>query len=147
MPVNVQPYEPPKTNCTPEGNEIRVFRISQRMWLVAYLYPMAMMGSLYAIWLLAWWELGHMPRPNIDDPKSIGGMTSLFYYLPLLVAMPFPIMIPLGLVSLFYLKLGGGDQSKARWWWLLPAVYLLFCVLTYWTLRWDPWRVAEWYAD
>ena len=147
MNENVHPYQPPNTDLKADQSHAGRNRMGQTMWLVAYLYPLMVMGSLYGTWLAAWWQLGHMPRPNVDDPKSIGGILSVGCYVPLAFYLLFPIMLPLGFVASFYLRRRRTQQHAQRWWWVLPVVYILFCLIFYGTLKWDPWNVAEWYGD
>lgn len=147
MPVNVHPYEPPKPDLATKKTSDGVFRISRPHWLIIYLYPVALIGSLYSAWLAAWWELGHIPQPNVDDPHSIGGIMDLFVHIPLLVALPFPILFPLGFVASFYLRRRQGVPTRDGWWWLMPVMYVLLCLLDFAILRWDPLRAVEWYGD
>lgn len=35
---------------------------------VVWLYPVILIAAFYATWLVAWFVLGHMPRPSLDDP-------------------------------------------------------------------------------
>ena len=146
MTDNVHPYQPPNAEPKTDKRDGRI-RISQTMWLIAFLYPLILMGSLYGTWLAAWWQLGHMPRPNVDDPKSVGGILSVGWMVPLLFLMLLPIMLPLGFVASFYLRLSRTQPRVEYWWWVLPAIYILFCLLDYWMLKWDPCNVAEWYSD
>jgi hypothetical protein len=39
-------------------------------WICS-LYPVLLLGSLYATWFTAWCILGHRPRSSLDDPKFI----------------------------------------------------------------------------
>jgi hypothetical protein len=45
-------------------------RLRAAAW-VCSLYPLFIIGSLYATWLAAWCVLGHQPRVSLDDPKYI----------------------------------------------------------------------------
>jgi hypothetical protein len=45
-------------------------RIRTAAW-VCSLYPVLLLGSLYATWFTAWCILGHPPRTSLDDPKFI----------------------------------------------------------------------------
>ncbi len=87
-----------------ENNE-NVYSIPNRYrrtaWFLVFLYPGWLALSFYAVWLLAWYELGHRPRPMLDDPKSVGGMLTILYYLPGIVLMVAPIFAPLGLALCF----------------------------------------------
>lgn len=40
---------------------------------ITALYPVFALVTLHGQWCLAWWVLGHQPRPSLDDPKYIDG--------------------------------------------------------------------------
>jgi hypothetical protein len=46
-------------------------RLRAAAW-VCSLYPLLVLGSIYAVWLTAWCVVGHRPRIGLDDPESIG---------------------------------------------------------------------------
>src|SRR5262245_46837926 len=39
---------------------------------LASAYPLAFIFCLHSAWVAAWLELGHPPRPSLDDPKDLG---------------------------------------------------------------------------
>jgi len=39
----------------------------------AALYPLLVCAAVYGFWCTAWWQLGHPPRPSLDDPKDVAG--------------------------------------------------------------------------
>ena len=47
--------------------------------LGAYAYPVIFVSSFYLTWFAAWVALGRAPRPNLDDPKSIGPLVDVLY--------------------------------------------------------------------
>lgn len=51
---------------TPE-RPLRIFALFLRWW------PVVIFATLYGAWFLAWYHLGHPPRPSLDDPRSIAG--------------------------------------------------------------------------
>jgi hypothetical protein len=145
--MDLQPYKPPETDLAPMVSGDAKVRTSRRWWPVPYLYPLVLVGSFYGTWLIAWCELGHMPIPSVDDPNSIGGVTSVFVGLPILVAMLIPGMLALGFVFLFYLRPNGNEQYSYPRWWLMLTSYVLLWFVTFWIIRWDPLGVFEWYGD
>lgn len=147
MSAKVEPYRPPNVETTRHENDVGTSDRLRGLWLLAYLYPLALISSLYGTWLIAWWELGHMPRPSIDDPASIGGLMTFFYFLPLAVLMPFPIMMPLGFLASFNPWRRRSATTRVRLWWLWPAGYVLLCLCVFWMLRLDPFQVGNWYGD
>ena len=40
-------------------------------------FPLVLLASLYTTRLAAWYALGHLPRPSLDDPKSIGSIVDV----------------------------------------------------------------------
>ena len=145
--MDLQPYKPPETDLAPTDSAAAKVRTSRRWWPVPFMYPIALVGSFYGTWLIAWCELGHMPRPNVNDPYYISPLTSVFVYLTLLVAMLIPGMLALGFVFLFYLRPKGNEQYSFRKWWLMFASYVLLWFIAFWIIRWDPLGVVEWHGD
>jgi hypothetical protein len=43
------------------------------------LYPVVLVIGLYGELLLAWYALGHQPRPRLDDPMHIAGSNQLLH--------------------------------------------------------------------
>lgn len=54
---------------------------------VASLYPMLLLGSLYATWFTAWMVLGHRPRFSLDDPKFISPIVSVLHDVTVILTM------------------------------------------------------------
>ena len=59
----------------------------------ALIYPLIALATLYAEWLLAWYVLGHRPRPSLDDPKFIVGSNWMH---------PFVTIVILGMVPFLF---------------------------------------------
>jgi hypothetical protein len=110
------------------------------------LYPLILVGALYATWFTAWAILGHRPVPSLDDPRSISRAVDVpyFVFFPLLLGM-FPA---LGLHVAVVIVLMVADLRKRR----ARGAALALVAATLWAgailfLRADPWRVGEWYMD
>ena len=116
-------------------------------WLLTavLLCPIALLASLYTTWLIAWMILGHMPRPSLDDPKSISGWVDLPYNLTLLLMTAFPAALVGGVFWIMWCGVRG-KLSK------LATVSALAALVTLWiaalmAIRLDPWRVGDWFMD
>ncbi len=116
-------------------------------WLLAYLYPVWLLGSFYLTWLIAWIQLGHRPRPMLDDPKSIGGVLDIAYYIPGILLMFMPVLAPVGLAASFFFPVNTRRELRYGWGPALAIVYIVLCVTALLTLRADPGRVVEWWFD
>ena len=110
--------------------------------LVASFYPALLVAAFYGTWLIAWLVLGHMPRPSLDDPKSISIAVDIPYVFAGSLLVGFPAAAILGVV----LQLSITQRSWLRrvlW----SAVLVIVWVSTIAFLRWDPLLVGEWYMD
>jgi hypothetical protein len=116
----------------------------RRRWLLLLLwcYPMAMLGAFYVTWLAAWVTLGHMPRPSLDDPKGIGLLVDIPYWIVGLMLMGCPAAGVSGVV--LQLAASGLPWSR-RFLLALLLVCLWMAVIA--VLRWDPLSVVVWYFD
>jgi hypothetical protein len=117
------------------------------VWLLAFLYPIWLLGSFYMTWLIAWVELGHRPRPMLDDPKSIGGFLDIAYYFPGVLVMFMPILAPIGLAASFFCPINTQHVKRHTWHAALAVLYVVLCAIALLTLRSDPGRVVEWWFD
>ena len=117
------------------------------VWLLVYLYPVWIAGSFYSTWLIAWVELGHRPRPMLDDPKYIGGLMDYVYPLPALTLMALPVLAPLGMASSFFTPFRGVRRRRITLSVVLAVLHVGIWTLSIWGLRNDPFRVADWWFD
>lgn len=139
------PYQSPHTSdvATAQLNTAKPIRRYLKWYrLIAWLYPLLMVASLYVTWLVAWVVLGKMPRPNLDDPKYIAWQVDIPLAITgfLLIAMPGAATVGLMLECIV------GKKPFTR----RIANCLLLAGL--WTLaicflRWDPLNVVEWFFD
>jgi hypothetical protein len=111
---------------------------------VAIAYPLLPLAALYAEWLLAWYVLGHPPRPHLDDPKYIAGSSWMH---------PFFGLAYIGITPMFLVCLGLNAHyaftRQLRWQDLVPRVsaFVLLWVGALALLAWDPGRVLYWWFD
>jgi len=113
--------------------------------VVSWACPFLLVGSLYMTWAVAWVVLGHPPRPSADDPKSISFWVDIPYATTRLLLIVFPAAVIMGAI----LTVCFGMRHKARRVKIAVAVVVLvgLWVGTIAFLRWDPWRIGEWFMD
>ncbi len=117
-------------------------------WAAVYLFPVWMLLSFYFTWLVAWGELGHRPVPMKDDPKYIGGLMSVFQYLPGLFVMIAPAALPIGLVASFFCpRRPRNTMARIGHGILLALLYIGLTTAVIVTLRTDSGRIVEWWFD
>ena len=88
-----------------------------------------------------------MPRPNLDDPKSIDGITQIVHFVPAILIMAMPVLAPMGFVASFFLP-----HSQKNGWtpairFMLALLYVATCLIALKILWADPGRAVEWYFD
>ncbi len=120
-----------------------------KCWLVltvaTWLYPVVLIASFYATWVIAWGMLGHMPRPSLDDPKYISGWVVVPHDITTLLMIAFPGALAGGV----FWTVWSGVQRKLR---NLTTASALTLLITLWIaaitfLRVDPLRVGDWFMD
>ena len=111
MTTEANPYQTPDSTqvLVDEHPASHYSRLATRyrvtVWLLAFLYPIWLLGSFYLTWLIAWFELGHRPRPMLDDSKYSGGiLLQIAYYIPGILLMLMPILAPMGLAASFSVR-------------------------------------------
>lgn len=117
------------------------------LWIVAYLYPVFVLSAFYGIWLCAWVELGHMPRPYRDDPKGIGGIVEIAYFAPAILIMVGPLLTPLGFFASFFLPCGKKNSLIITIRFMFALLYVAFCFFAFKLIQADPGGVFSWYFD
>ena len=129
------------------------FQFGVRGGLVDVLNPFAvtrpvwLLGSFYSTWLIAWIQLGHLPRPMLDDPKSIGGVMEIAYFVSGILVMTMPVLTPIGLIASFFCPISTRRTARYALKAALAVLYVALCALVLLTLRTDPGRVVEWWFD
>jgi hypothetical protein len=110
--------------------------------LLAWFYPVSLVAAIYGTWMVAFFELGHIPRPSLDDPRQLGTALHIPYAIAGLLLTAFPVAAVAGVIL---------QLSMPRRTWSRRFISTAFFV-TYWVviivfLRWDPMHVAEWLMD
>lgn len=153
MTTEINPFQAPDTPQilvdhyaeSPPLNLMTRSRVA--VWLLVYLHPFWLLASFYLTWLLAWAQLGYPPRPMLDDPKSIGGIMDIAYYLPCLLMMLGPVLVPFGLVLPFILPINKRLDLYLAWKVAFFMSYVGLCAIALLVIRYDPGRVVEWWFD
>jgi len=108
-------------------------------------YPALLSLAFAATWVAGRLSLGHWPRASLDDPKSIGIGVDVPYLATLFLMMA---GLPAFAVSVLVLLGVAWREPVQRWRRLrLAALAITFMVATIAVLRWDPWRIVEWFMD
>lgn len=142
------PYQAPKeTPKVDTATPVAQTAPKKKGWLkwyraIAWTYPLALIVSLLAAWLTAWAMLGHLPRPSLDDPKYIGWQVDISYTIAGILLIGCPAAALVGLMIECIAEHGS--------WFVRVASCLMFVGLwtaTIYLLRWDPFRIVEWFFD
>ena len=147
MSSSTNPYQSTVVAPGDNAEPLTVAHRARLIWLFAYLYPVLVLSAFYGTWLCAWTGLGHMPRPNLDDPKSIHGITQIVHFVPAILIMAMPVFAPMGFVASFFLP-----RNQKNGWTpgirvMLALLYVATCFIVLKILWADPGRAVEWYFD
>lgn len=108
-------------------------------------FPLMLPAALYVTWFSGRLALGHWPRPSLDDPKDIGGITGVLYIIAGIVQMiGFPVFLTL---TGFVLWFGLFRQQGRRTYIIYACAAAALMILAVLFIRSDPNRVGEWYMD
>jgi hypothetical protein len=112
-------------------------------------YPVLPTVALLVTWILAYFQLGHLPRANLDDPAAISTSIRLCVVLSWQLISSLSIVgvaCLCGATSLVFRKLlfGTGSRSQvASLCGLSAATWLAFFLF----VSWDPFGVFYWFFD
>lgn len=133
----INPYQSPTTDSD-SGSRSRATMLE----LVGWFYPLLLLGSFYGTWLVAWINLGQMPRPSLDDPKSIGISVDIAYLITVLLLVGFPVAAVIG-VGIQLSAVNRPLQLRLG----LALLIFLIWVGVLLLIRWDPFLVSDWFFD
>ena len=126
----------------PSGERPAAMGVVWLLHVAAWLYPAILVSAFYGTWLVAWLSLGHMPRPSLDDPKSISVLVDVPYMVTGLLLVAFPAAALAGAVVLL---------SSPRHSWVQRilgcSIYVVVWIFAISFLRWDPLEVGTWFMD
>ena len=122
-----------------------LFEPLSALQLYTLAFPFLLPLALYLTWLAGRITLGYWPRPSLDDPKYIGIWVSIPHALTtLLLMVGFPIFA--GIILSLLCRAVHDQASRNRL--LLISGFSSACMVgAIMFLRWDPFRVAEWFMD
>lgn len=139
-----------------DPDDARTFRFSSfwrcrlLLWSVALsCYPVISIGLYYLTWLVAWIDIGHRPRPWLDDPNYCGPTVQVFSWISavLLLGVPFALITAL-VLGAFAVR---SERSRLKTdivhyvvTFLLPLTLFLACSILFVT---DPFAVMDWISD
>ena len=147
--VDSNPYFATIAGSPQYASDVSSSRTSRRklmIWLLAFFYPVLATLCFYASWLFAWFCLGHMPRPMLDDPMQICGAMDLAYYVSTIAFVSTPVLSPLCFASSFLCPIRL-TKSRSLQCLLLATIYVAFCCAISGIVSSDPGSVIEWWFD
>ena len=151
---NANPYRSPRAMAIGGTGELDSLfsggfsnRTHVAIWLGLILYPLWLLSSFYITWLVAWIQLGHPPRPSLDDPRSIGILTDVFYFGSGMLLLLTPALALAGLMASFSFPIGKTRSKRVFFRLVLALLYGLLCTLVIITLRTDPGNVIQCWFD
>ena len=154
MTTDLNPYQTPPATQSVMGDHAEsrfrgsvVARYSFAIWLIVYLYPVWFLGSVFLAWLNAWFQLGYPPRPMLDDPKNMGGISTITYCVFVTLLMLMPVLTPLGFAASFFCPINKQRKSRITWGGVLSVFYVVICVTVALTIRFGAPRIMEWLLD
>ena len=121
----------------------------RRLVAVGTVYPLAMVASLYHLWLAGRYALGWWPRPSLDDPKVIAGawyeVAGVVFVVLCLGLLP----VFVGTVTLAILAWQETEPSRRT---PMDLFIVVVCPMIVWVAAvaffvWDPAHVLSWMLD
>lgn len=126
--------------------QLRRKHLALIVYLALTAYPFVHLLFLYGTWLAAWCFLDHVPRPSLDDPKSINVLISTYHSMTLVLLLCLPIGV-VGSMLAVVLTFRSGK-------FLLPLeqFLIMFLIMAQWVLwitviHYDPGHVLNWFMD
>jgi hypothetical protein len=126
-------------------------RLRAAAW-VCSLYPLFILGSIYATWFTAWCVLGHQPRMSLDDPKHISPIVDIAFISTavFMVGLPFALFLGVPLTLAHDVRCFRSEglhpfRMTARL--VIPPLVWLSVFAILWLRLLGVGHIAEWYID
>jgi hypothetical protein len=141
-------FDPADPETTYEGVE-RYRRVLAWLCIVLSAYPLLVLAAVHVTWLTAALVLGHWPRPNQDDPGSIGAAVALAGTATALILMAGCVVLPLhaALLVAYGVRSDWRDSRHVRDVAALAFLSVWTWCLTVLLIRWDPFDAMAWFLD
>jgi hypothetical protein len=119
---------------------------------VCSLYPLLILGSVYATWLTAWFILGHQPRISLDNPKDISPIVDVEFISTTVFILGSPIALILGVPlvvahDIQTFRSEGLHELRTTVRLTIPLVVWSSVFIILWLRLLGVDAIAEWYAD
>ena len=110
------------------------------------LAAVATLALVYTSWAVAYWQLGRRPRPSMDDPSDIGGLsTQVTNYVSSAVYVTL-LLWAISMIAVLCVVLW--PKSSERNWWLKRfGVGLVSMALLFLSMHHSPGNAVMWFLD
>ena len=123
-----------------------MLRLSRKPW--SPVYPVLLVGTLYATWFVAWTILGHRPVPSLNDPASISVAVDVAGCAFLLLLIGGPLALGVHVVTgVVWLARSPGEKPVWRRGAAIAALAAGLWAAAYVLLAWDPGDAGVWFMD
>jgi hypothetical protein len=106
----------------------------------------AALGTVYVVWLVAYWQLGHRPVPMMNDPAYVGGFVDvpLVWADRTIIALLFCWMagVVISVISVCLPK-----TKDLKWWAKNLVAAALSALLILVMIESSPGSAVQWYMD
>jgi hypothetical protein len=147
IPTAPNPYEPAGAAASQTTSALGFMRrVPAVYWWCVLWFPLVPFMLVGATWFAAWAQLGHRPRPHLDDPSSISILVTALSRLSLLAITAFPALCFAGFVAAVCIprRVRSATHWKAT---LSAGLYLIASLGIFLWVRKDTWQVLEWIFD
>lgn len=111
-------------------------------------YPFLLQASVYTTWLAAWWSLGHIPRPWLDDPEDINGLGEVLNIATWVLSFGFiPSFVISLLLAIVEVASSLGGRERVGRVVAMAVLPLISWPLGFLWFRVDPGGVLDWFFD
>jgi hypothetical protein len=142
----INPYEASSVDDPGHEDESAGIRVGAFGWSLVFFYPVIATFSVYFYWIVAWFLLGHRPRPSVDDPKEVGWAMGYVYNIVLIMVVLLPPMSVSGLALAILCPIR--SLRKRRFGRVMIVVANALLAFSVWKLgTLDPGQVFEWFID
>jgi hypothetical protein len=123
--------------------------MKHRLSWIGWLPPSAIgvvLMAVYASWFVAYSQLGRRPIPSMDDPKFIGGMSTVVYNIVAWVVLVSLIMWAVGMITNIVTSLLPRTEERMNWI-LKSAIGMASFFLLFVMMRYSPGDACSWILD